>query len=174
MRLVSKTPFVKGDKGDLVSEQNPQSPPSSEAELLRRTGRASSFTKELIGTVFRPLLSLTKSDIYNYAIEHEIEYREDSTNTDTDYDRNRIRADIVPVLRDMHPTIHETFGELGLYMQELSSFLSEQVENWLIAQGEKSGKENTFLIADFAGESEFFQREIISYIYTRAHDGSSQ
>ena len=126
------------------------------------------------GTIFRPLLSLTKSDIYNYAIEHEIEYREDSTNTDTDYDRNRIRADIVPVLRDMHPTIHETFGELGLYMQELSSFLSEQVENWLIAQGQKSGKENTFLIADFAGESEFFQREVISYIYTRAHDGSSQ
>lgn len=108
MRLVSKTPFVKGDKGDLVSEQNPQSL------------RASSFTKELIGTVFRPLAPLTKSDIYNYASEHSIEYREDITNTDTDYDRNRIRADIVPVLRDMHPTIHETIGELGEYMQELS------------------------------------------------------
>ena len=92
----------------------------------------------------------------------------------SDYDRNRIRADIVPVLREMHPTIHETLGELGVYMQELSSFLSEQVGNWLAAQGQKSGKENTFLIADFGGESEFFQREIISYIYTRAHDGSSQ
>jgi tRNA(Ile)-lysidine synthase TilS/MesJ len=162
MRVVSKTPFVKGDKGDLVSEQNPQSL------------RASSFAKELTGTVFRPLLSLTKADIYSYASEHSIEYHEDSTNSDTDYDRNRIRADIVPVLRDMHPTIHETIGELGEYMQELSAFLSEQVWNWLMAQGELSGKENTFLIADFVRESEFFQRQIISYMYTRAHDGSSQ
>jgi tRNA(Ile)-lysidine synthase len=86
------------------------------------------------GHIFRPLLSLTKSDIYSYASEHSIEYHEDSTNTDTDYDRNRIRADIVPVLRDMHSTIHETFGELGVYMQELSSFLSEQVGNWLRVQ----------------------------------------
>jgi bifunctional protein TilS/HprT len=126
------------------------------------------------GHIFRPLLSLTKADIYSCATEHSIEYHEDSTNTDTDYDRNRIRADIVPVLREMHPTIHETFGELGEYMQELSVFLSEQVGNWLAAQGQKSGKENTFLIADFVEESSFFQREIISYIYTRAHDGSSQ
>jgi tRNA(Ile)-lysidine synthase TilS/MesJ len=162
MRVVSKTPFVKGDKGDLVSEQNPQSL------------RDSSFTKELTGTVFRPLLSLTKVDIYLYAHENKIEYHEDSTNTDTDYDRNRIRADIIPVLRDMHPTIHETIGELGEYMQELSAFLSEQVGNWLTAQGQKSGTKNTFLIADFARESEFLQREIVSYIYTRAHGGSSQ
>ena len=126
------------------------------------------------GHIFRPLLSLTKADIYLYAHENKIEYHEDSTNTDTDYDRNRIRADIVPVLRDMHPTIHETIGELGEYMQELSTWISEQVGNWLAAQGERSSKENTFLIADFARESEFFQREIISYIYTRAHDGSSQ
>lgn len=126
------------------------------------------------GTILRPLLSLTKTDIYTYAQEQSIEYHEDSTNTDTDYDRNRIRADIIPVLRDMHPTIHETLGELGVYMQELSDFLSEQVGNWLTAQGQKSGKENIFLIADFARESEFLQREIVSYIYTRAHGGSSQ
>jgi tRNA(Ile)-lysidine synthetase-like protein len=136
--------------------------------------RGLSGMRVVTGHIFRPLLSLTKSDIYSYASEHSIEYHEDSTNTDTDYDRNRIRADIVPVLRDMHPTIHETIGELGEYMQELSAFLSEQVGNWLSTQWEKSGKKNTFLIADFACESEFFQREIISYIYTRAHDGSSQ
>jgi bifunctional protein TilS/HprT len=151
-----------------------------------RTVSKSSLRKELsecnedwglvgdFGYILRPLLSLTKADIYSYATEHSIEYREDASNSDTDYDRNRIRADVIPVLRDMHPTIHETIGELGEYMQELSAFLSEQVGDWLVAQGQKSGKENTFLIADFACESEFFQREIISYIYTRAHDGSSQ
>lgn len=60
------------------------------------------------GYIFRPLLSTTKSEIIQYSIENDIEYREDSSNIDTTYDRNRIRHDIIPVLESLNPSIHNT------------------------------------------------------------------
>jgi tRNA(Ile)-lysidine synthase TilS/MesJ len=150
MSVISRTPFVKvssspllgdelyrrRDKGDLVPEKNPQF----------RLGRDSSFTKELTGTIFRPLLHTTKSDILAYAREHQVAYREDSTNTDTTYDRNRIRHDIIPVLESMNPSIHHTISGLTSYMQSLGDFLTESVESWLRKSELESGKPSTFLI----------------------------
>lgn len=50
------------------------------------------------GNIFRPLLSVPKQEIMKYSKENHIEYREDSSNRDMAYDRNRIRHDIIPVL----------------------------------------------------------------------------
>lgn len=44
----------------------------------------------------RPLLNYTKEDIKNYAVTSNIRWREDSTNTDTNYLRNYIRLNILP------------------------------------------------------------------------------
>jgi tRNA(Ile)-lysidine synthase len=60
------------------------------------------------GFIFRPLLNTSKSDILEYARERQVDYREDSTNIDTTYDRNRIRHDIIPVLESLNPSIHNT------------------------------------------------------------------
>lgn len=71
----------------------------------------------ILGSIFRPLLSITKVEILQYAQGKGIVYGEDSTNMDTTYDRNRIRHDIIPVLESLNPNIHNTFGELSVYMQ---------------------------------------------------------
>ena len=42
--------------------------------------------------IHRPLLMLTKADIYDYALRHHLEWVEDSTNHSTVYTRNRLRA----------------------------------------------------------------------------------
>ena len=159
MNMVSRTPLIKGD---LVSEKNPQSL------------RDSSFAKELTGTILRPLLTTTKSEILEYARENQVEYREDSSNMDTTYDRNRIRHDIIPVLESLNPSIHNTFAELASYMQSLGDFFTDTVESWLRKSELESWKPNTFLIASFLALSPFLQGEIISYLYNRAQDGSSQ
>ena len=88
--------------------------------------------------LLRPLLSTTKSDILEYARENQVEYREDSSNADITYDRNRIRHDIIPVLESLNPSVHNTFAELASYMQSLGDFLSEQVESWLCKSSSES------------------------------------
>lgn len=90
------------------------------------------------GNIFRPLLSTSKQDIRQYAQEYTIRYREDSSNQDTDYERNRIRQDIMPRICMMNPSIEETLSELGSYMQDVSLYMNMQVENWLSLASENS------------------------------------
>lgn len=125
-------------------------------------------------SLLRPLLSTSKKAIIDYAKKNTIEYREDSTNLDLSYDRNRIRHDIIPVLESLNPSIHNTMNELAEYMQELNIFLITQVDIWLKDSELESGKSNTFFTRSFDSLSPFFQSEVISYLYARAQDGSTQ
>lgn len=126
------------------------------------------------GNIFRPLLFLSKSDIVTYAQAQDISFREDSTNTDTSYERNKLRHEILPTLRTINPSIHQTISELARYMQDISKYIEEQVISWLQKSERISWKEGSFLISDFVESSGYFQWEILSYLYRTAHNGSSQ
>jgi tRNA(Ile)-lysidine synthetase-like protein len=67
--------------------------------IIRGTGRAglSSMSKSRI---YRPLLSISKKDILDYAKKNHIVWHEDATNTDTKYLRNYIRTNITSRLTD--------------------------------------------------------------------------
>ena len=73
---------------------------TSMINLLRGTGRSGlnslKDTKELV----RPLLSMAKGDLLKYAKENDLEWREDSTNENTKYLRNRIRHNVVHKMDD--------------------------------------------------------------------------
>lgn len=55
---------------------------------------------ELSGQILRPLLYADKDEILSYAKKHNIKYVTDSTNADTDYDRNYIRNQIIPLIKE--------------------------------------------------------------------------
>lgn len=58
------------------------------------------------GFYLRPLLNVTRAALQNYSAEHRLEYREDSTNAEPRFFRNRVRHELVPVLK----TLAEDFG----------------------------------------------------------------
>lgn len=60
--------------------------------VLRGTRRRGFVSLKSTASLMRPLLSLTKDDIRDYATQHHLEYFEDSTNASMDYLRNRVRA----------------------------------------------------------------------------------
>jgi tRNA(Ile)-lysidine synthase len=51
------------------------------------------------GVVIRPILSMEKREIIEYCRDNAISFVTDSTNIDTDYTRNLIRAEIIPVMQ---------------------------------------------------------------------------
>lgn len=128
----------------------------------------------LSGYVFRPLLGIAKAEILQYAWEKTTAYREDSTNQDTDYTRNNIRHNIVPLLHSINPSVDETLSDLGWYMQELWIFLSGYIDNWLQGAEKISWRDQSFLISEFVLLEEFIKREVVSTLYARAHDDSTQ
>lgn len=58
-----------------------------------RYGAAGGMTREGIE---RPLMNVRKSDLLTYATEHNLVWREDSTNQDIKYARNKIRHEVIP------------------------------------------------------------------------------
>lgn len=59
---------------------------------LRGTMRKGLVSLKSTDSIKRPLLDLTKDQIWRYAVEHKLEWREDSTNNTMDYLRNRVRG----------------------------------------------------------------------------------
>ena len=56
------------------------------------------------GILIRPLIRVQKREILGYCYENGIEYIIDSTNADTAYTRNYIRAEIIPRLERLNPS----------------------------------------------------------------------
>jgi len=64
--------------------------------LLRGTGRKGLSSLTSGEGIIRPLLDVPKSEIIDYAKRHGLLWREDSTNTNTDYLRNHVRHNLLP------------------------------------------------------------------------------
>ena len=60
--------------------------------------------------ILRPLLHITKADIYKFAKENGVSFREDHTNQSRDYLRNQIRHDISPEMEKTNPH----FGKISI------------------------------------------------------------
>jgi tRNA(Ile)-lysidine synthase len=72
--------------------------------LIRKTGiRGLTGIKNKSGNIIRPLLFTDRNRIYAYAVKNNIPFREDSTNTQTDYIRNYIRHKIIPEFVQINP-----------------------------------------------------------------------
>ena len=85
------------------------------------------------GMYIRPLLWATREEIKNFAIENGIQWRDDSTNSDTVYLRNKIRHDLMPVFDSIKPEAREKIlesvnhlaAENQLYRELLKEKLSQ-------------------------------------------------
>lgn len=65
------------------------------------------------GTVIRPILQLSRADILEFCRQESLEYVTDSTNTDTDYTRNKIRAQMIPLLCEINSGAIENSARLA-------------------------------------------------------------
>jgi tRNA(Ile)-lysidine synthase len=65
------------------------------------------------GKVVRPMLSLFKEEIHRYASDLKIDHRVDSSNLKADYDRNFIRHRITPLLKEINPSVVNTFSQIS-------------------------------------------------------------
>ena len=61
--------------------------------------------------LIRPLWGMTRGEIEAYAAEHRIEYREDRTNAEVEYKRNRIRNVVFPEFEKINPSFVKTLNE---------------------------------------------------------------
>lgn len=60
--------------------------------------------------IIRPLAYFSREQIEVYARAAKLEWREDSSNSTDDYARNFIRHQVIPKLKELNPSLEETFA----------------------------------------------------------------
>jgi tRNA(Ile)-lysidine synthase len=80
--------------------------------------------------IIRPLLFATREEIEKYGAEEGIPWREDLSNQSDDYQRNFIRHQVVPKLKELNPSLEKTFQETIYKLQGASEIISVSVEEW--------------------------------------------
>ena len=76
------------------------------------------------GNIIRPILFAERADILRFLAEEGVEFREDETNALDFCPRNRIRHDVVPLLRRENPAVAELTLSLSRTLREEDGYLS--------------------------------------------------
>ena len=75
--------------------------------------------------IIRPLYNFSKKEILDYAAKNKIRWREDSSNAENTYVRNKIRNQIVPVLTEVHPEFLRNFSKTLELANENKTLIQE-------------------------------------------------
>lgn len=100
--------------------------------LIRGTGlRGLTGIPPVRGSIVRPFLTTTRAEITAYLEELRIPHREDSTNTDETYARNRLRHQVMPVLRGLNAQAVSHMGSAARYLREIDEAMDREVQERL-------------------------------------------
>ncbi len=89
---------------------------------------------EVNDNIVRPLLPFSREDIIAYAEENKITWREDSSNASTKYMRNKLRHDVIPVLKEMNPQFLQNFNKTQGFLKDSKAIIDDSISN-LISEG---------------------------------------
>jgi tRNA(Ile)-lysidine synthase len=83
---------------------------------------------EINENIVRPLLKFSREEVLFFAKENNILWREDQSNASTKYIRNKIRHGVLPVLKEINPSLLETFSKTLENLQESKQLVEDRIE----------------------------------------------
>lgn len=109
---------------------------TSVLNILRGTRRKGISALGSSHEILRPLLTYSKKELQDYAITHNLQWREDSTNTDQRYVRNWIRKTLVPRLtRDQQHTLHQNYLSAKSSNEQIDKAVQDFLKELTTRQG---------------------------------------
>ena len=91
-------------------------------------------------TIYRPLLNSLKAELEEYARKNNLHFYVDATNFDTDYTRNNIRHNIVPLLNDINSGSFDNLINFANYYQNINNNLKKAIlsnkDNYIFSRDE--------------------------------------
>ena len=110
--------------------------------LIRGTGiNGLKGISEKNGTIVRPLLKENRESILAYLALLQQDYVTDSTNLKDEFVRNKIRLSILPLMKEINPSIADTIQETGLRLAEVAAIYQsdreEAIKQKLIKESER-------------------------------------
>ena len=83
---------------------------------------------EINGNIVRPLLKFSRDEVLSFAKQNKITWREDKSNASTKYIRNKIRHQILPILKEINPSLLETFAKTTDHLKDSQQIIEDRIE----------------------------------------------
>ncbi|MDR0408838.1 MAG: tRNA lysidine(34) synthetase TilS, partial [Spirochaetaceae bacterium] len=129
--------------------------------ILRGAGPAGlAMIPERNGFILRPLISVSRAEIIEYLSERGFSWREDSSNKDERYLRNRVRRRLKPLLDEYFPDWRQNIAALAETQAIIAEFLYDEVSRRIDWKEGSGGKLNCAL-QKFAAESQIIREEAL-------------
>ncbi len=97
------------------------------------------------GDICRPLLFCDREEIEQYCRENHLPWREDATNQQEKYTRNKLRLRVLPLLEEINPKAVEHISETAALLAGEEDFLEQQAEAFFAQVKLPSGVEEVCL-----------------------------
>lgn len=114
--------------------------------LLRGAGSAGLGAMRMrAGRLIRPLLEVGRQEVLEHLRAHGLEWREDETNADMRFARNRVRHELLPYLeRHFNPGVRETLARTAALLSDEHEGVAERARE-LYRQASRRGPEGVLL-----------------------------
>ena len=111
--------------------------------------------------IVRPLMCLTKDEIRNYQMIKNLKYFEDSSNSQDDFTRNRIRHHVIPIMLNENPSLLNQLSDYSRILKDSFDHIrgeaTKLVDLW----------ENKIKLCEFKKLDNALKNDIISLILER-------
>lgn len=110
------------------------------------------------GEIVRPLLGIRRCELEHYLVDLKQPWRDDSSNADSKFTRNRVRKLVLPLLeREFNPAVMESFAELAEIARDEQDYWDNEISGWLGTVVQWSQPEWTRGLPGFGGPQALVQ-----------------
>lgn len=82
---------------------------------------------EINENIVRPLLSFSREELETYAKDHNLKWREDSSNASDTYLRNKLRHHVIPVLKETNANLIQNFQTTLEHLKDTTDIVEESL-----------------------------------------------
>ncbi|OQW99626.1 MAG: tRNA lysidine(34) synthetase TilS [Desulfobacteraceae bacterium IS3] len=97
--------------------------------LLRGSGALglSGIPSARNGNIVRPLINITRAEIMDFLTRQNLNHVSDDSNSDTRFLRNRIRHELIPILRDYNPGISGNLNRMSAILKSEEEWIESLI-----------------------------------------------
>lgn len=115
--------------------------------------------------LLRPLLSISRQELEQYCIQHDLSPRHDATNDDINYQRNFVRHELLAKMKTVNPNIVAAFTRLAKTATIDGDFIDSQFKADVMPNIKKDARRWTYAVANFNQLHDALKRRYILYAF---------
>ncbi|WP_028887265.1 tRNA lysidine(34) synthetase TilS [Tenacibaculum ovolyticum] len=123
--------------------------------------------------IIRPLLVFSREEIEEYALKNNIKWRKDGSNFETKYVRNKIRHKIIPILKELNPSLLKTHNKTIESLKQSQQIITDKIKETSIKITSKQDgilKINISELTKLSNPKAYLYQLLKSYKFTSWND----